>query len=83
MSAVLVPVLQLISLVFVARAILSWFPVRPSSPLYPVVRGVDRLTEPILEPIRRFLPPMGGIDLSNLIVIVVINFLLVPLASRL
>jgi YggT family protein len=34
-----------------------------------------RLTEPLLKPIRRILPPMGGLDLSPLILIFIIMFL--------
>ncbi len=83
MGSLLIALLQLASLVFVARAILSWFPINPSSSFYPVVNGLYRLTEPVLAPIRRLLPAMGGIDLSIIIVIIGINFVLVPIASQL
>lgn len=36
---------------------------------------VNAITDPILRPIRRIIPPMGGLDLSPLIVFVVIFFL--------
>lgn len=36
---------------------------------------IDRLTEPVLRPIRQILPPLGGVDLSPLILIFVIMFL--------
>ena len=39
-----------------------------------ILRAVDGLTEPALRPIRRFLPNMGGIDLSPLILILIIYF---------
>ena len=38
-------------------------------------RVLNQLTEPILKPIRRFIPPVGGLDLSPLIVFVIIFFL--------
>ena len=38
-------------------------------------RVLNQLTEPILKPIRRLIPPVGGLDLSPLIVFVVIFFL--------
>lgn len=51
--------------------IFSWIP-RPPEPLIPLVRGLDRMMRPILDPIRRIMPPvrMGGmgLDLSVLVV---------------
>ncbi len=38
-------------------------------------RVLNQITEPILKPIRRVIPPMGGLDLSPLIVFVIIFFL--------
>ena len=40
-----------------------------------VWRIVNQITEPILRPIRRIIPPVGGFDLSPIIVFVVIFFL--------
>jgi YggT family protein len=40
-----------------------------------VWRILNQITEPILRPIRRFVPPVGGLDLSPLIVFVIIFFL--------
>ncbi len=53
------------------RAIISW--VNPD-PFNPVVQFLQRTTEPILEPIRRLLPPMA-FDLSPLIAFFAIIFL--------
>ncbi|MEA2644966.1 MAG: YggT family protein [Chloroflexota bacterium] len=66
------------TLVLVARAVGSFF-VRDWS------TGIPRIlwdfTEPVLAPVRRFIPPLGGFDLSVMIVIVVLrivaNFFLV------
>ena len=58
----------LYALLFI-RIILSWVRPDPYNPTYGwAVRLVYDLTEPILGPIRRMLPNMGGIDLSPLIV---------------
>jgi YggT family protein len=38
-------------------------------------RVVNAVTEPILRPIRRIIPPMGGLDLSPIVVFVIIFFL--------
>ncbi len=55
-----------------ARVLMSWFNPNPNNP---IVDGIYRLTEPILSPIRRMLPPMGGFDLSPLVVFFVLVFL--------
>lgn len=78
---VLVLLLNLVTIVFIARAIVSWFPVRTDSPFRPVVDTLYRLTEPVLAPIRRVLPPLGGLDLSVIIVILGIRIVLVPIAQ--
>jgi YggT family protein len=46
---------------------------------HPVVPLVYQLTEPLLRPVRRVLPPIAGIDLSPLFVLIAIRFLLVLL----
>jgi len=70
-------ILQAYVIVLFARALLSWFPVHAGSPLLPVIRVLDRLTEPVLGPIRRILPPVraGGmaIDLSIIVAIIVVE----------
>lgn len=62
--------LQALLILLLVHVVFSWIP-RPPEPLLPLVRGIDRLLSPILEPIRRVLPPlrMGGmgLDLSVLV----------------
>jgi len=59
--------------ILVARALMSWFPITPGTPVEAIVRVLDRLTEPVLRPIRRLVPPVrtggGAIDLSIIIAI--------------
>ena len=59
----------------IVQAVLSW--VNPHSPLGPLF---DAMTRPFLAPIRRFVPPLGNVDLSPLVLIVVLQVLLIPLA---
>lgn len=77
---------QLYVLVLFARIILSWFPISPGSALTPVFSVLYAITEPVLGPLRRVLPPVGiggmGLDLSPMIVTVVLQFLVVPLLCR-
>ena len=35
---------------------------------------LDRLTAPLLEPFRRIIPPLGGMDISPIVVLLLINF---------
>lgn len=83
MGSLLVTLLRLASFLFIARALSSWFQVGPDSPVRPLIDTIYRLTEPILAPIRRFLPPMGGLDLSTIVVILGINIVLIPIVAQL
>ena len=66
-------VLTLYMWIIIAQAIISW--VNPD-PYNPIVRFLYRVTEPVLAPIRRWLPMRGmGVDFSPIIVILVIYFL--------
>ncbi|MDQ4129840.1 MAG: YggT family protein [Actinomycetota bacterium] len=51
--------------------VFSWIP-RPPEPLLPIVRGIDRIMTPLLEPIRRILPPLrlGGVGLDLSVIVV-------------
>lgn len=70
---ILSALLQIYSLILLARVLLSWFP--NLDPNNPIVRFLYEATEPILQPIRRSLPRTGGIDFSPLIVLVGIQVL--------
>ncbi len=48
------------------RVLFSW--IRPD-PYNPIVRVVTRLTDPVLEPLRRVIPPFGGLDITPIIVL--------------
>ncbi|MFZ9094652.1 MAG: YggT family protein [bacterium] len=60
------------SLILLGKAIVSWFPVNPYNP---IVRFLDRLTEPVLAHVRKNVPPVAGMDLSVVLVLVVISIL--------
>jgi len=61
------------------RIILSWFPIDSGSVMASVFGFLYAITEPVLGPIRRVIPPMGmggmGFDFSPLIVILVVSVL--------
>jgi YggT family protein len=59
-----------------ARIILSFVRPDPYHPTWgPIVRAIYDLTEPILGPVRRLLPPMAGLDFSPLIVFLLLRLL--------
>ena len=65
--------LNLYSWVIIAAALITW--VSPD-PRNPIVMFLRQVTEPVLGPVRRLLPPWktGGLDFSPLIVIIAIQF---------
>ena len=69
--SVLAQALDLIFWLVVIRALLSWF----SRGYNPMEAILQQLTEPLMAPIRRILPPMGGLDLSPMLLIIAIIFL--------
>ncbi len=76
--------LDLYSYVIIAAALISW--VSPD-PRNPIVQFLHRITEPVLAPVRRMLPPWktGGLDLSPIIVLLAIQFIervILPLVAR-
>ncbi len=64
--------IELYSLVVLVAVILSWVPIDRRNPLVTISRG---LTEPILAPIRRVLPPVAGLDLSPMVLLVILHIL--------
>jgi YggT family protein len=67
--------------VLFVRAVLSWFPLRPGTFLSSLNRLVIDLTEPVLRPFRRIIPPAGVFDLSFLVVLILLYVLRAALAS--
>jgi YggT family protein len=65
--------LQLYIIAVFARIILSWFPISPGGALASVYGFLYSITEPVLGPVRRALPPLQvgsmGIDLSPILVL--------------
>lgn len=61
----------------ILRAILSWV----SQGHNPIEMVISQLTEPFLTPIRRFIPAMGGLDLSFIVLMIALNFINILLAQ--
>lgn len=60
--------LQGLMILALAYAVISW--VQPHSPAY---GSLARLVEPVLAPLRRWLPRLGGVDLSVLVLVVLLQ----------
>lgn len=75
---------QLLNLYIIAvfgRVILSWFPLSPGGPMASVYSFLYAITEPVLGPIRRVLPPLGGLDLSPIVLLFGVQILRGVLAA--
>ncbi len=63
-----------------ARAIVSWFPIDQNGP---VIRALDAITEPVLEPLRRVVPRVGLFDITPMVAIILILIIQQMLVSSL
>jgi YggT family protein len=93
MSGFVVPLIRVVIAILdiywwlvIIQAIISWliaFNVinTYSRPVAMVLDFLYRITEPVLRPIRRFVPVMGGLDLSPLILLLIIWFIEMELAQ--
>ncbi|MGR3763784.1 YggT family protein [Rossellomorea sp. NS-SX7] len=67
---VLSTLIQLYSWALIIYILMSWFPnARESS----IGQFLSRICEPYLEPFRRFVPPLGMIDISPIVAFIVLN----------
>jgi YggT family protein len=75
---------QLYEFLILIRVLLSWLPgltggagnVNPyrRAPDHPIIRVLNRITDPVLEPLRRLIPPVGGaIDISPVVALIVLE----------
>lgn len=71
--------IQLWCFMIILRAFISW--VNPD-PFHPLVQFLNRMTDPILAPIRKFLPTLGPVDISPFIAVILLysiqKYFLVP-----
>ena len=70
MLFLLIELIDLYTIVVLATVILSWIRLSPGNPLSQLLH---RLTEPVLAPARRIIPPLGGLDLSPLLVLIALQ----------
>ena len=66
----LIQIVDMYSFVVFAAVIISWIRLPPNNP---IAQFVSRLTEPLLDPIRRMMPDMGGLDFSPMILLIALQ----------
>lgn len=69
--AVVRVVFKALYVLLIARVVLSWIPGVDGS--HPAVRFIHWVTAPILDPIRRFMPPIAGLDFSPWVAILLLS----------
>jgi YggT family protein len=69
---------QFLGFAIFARSLLSWFPIDRNGPVFQALAGI---TDPILEPLRRIIPPIGMIDISPMVAMLALFFLARALLS--
>lgn len=63
---------EVLTLLIIARAILSWFSPRPTNRLAIILYQV---TEPVLSPLRRIIPRVGMLDFTPLVAIILLQLI--------
>lgn len=66
--------LNLYTFLILARILITWIP--NLDPHNPAVQMLSQVTDPVLEPVRRLIPPLGGmIDISPIVVLFALSFI--------
>ena len=69
-----------LNLAILGRVILSWISPSGNDPVTPILY---QITEPVLAPIRRFMPQFGMLDLTPMVALLLLNVIIQPLILRL
>jgi YggT family protein len=77
-ATVLIYALYAVIIVILVRVVFSWLSPYPTNS---VSRFAYQITEPILAPVRRWLPPVSGMDLSPLVVTLAAYFVIAALRN--
>lgn len=72
--ALLCQAVSLYILLVFLRVVLSWFPIDPRGPVGQIARVVVTATDPVLVPVRRYMPATGALDLSPIVVWLFLQF---------
>ena len=72
MTGFIVQCIEVYSYIVLASVLVSWIQLPPDNP---IVQILDTFTEPLLDPIRKMMPDMGGLDFSPMILFVLLSML--------
>jgi len=72
-------IINLMVIFIIVQAVASWLVafnvVNPRNQLvYSILRFLDAVTSPLLEPFRRIIPTLGGVDISPIVVLLLLRF---------
>lgn len=68
----LIQLINIYTYIVLGAVIISWIQLPPDNP---IVQVLHTLTEPVLGPIRRVMPDLGGIDISPIVLLVGLHIL--------
>ncbi|MBI2934153.1 MAG: YggT family protein [Chloroflexi bacterium] len=72
-------VADLLTFLVIARALLTWFPVRQDNP---IALFLSRVTEPVLGPLRRVIPRIGMVDITPMAAVVLLQLIRLALSIQ-
>lgn len=58
---------NILAYAILARAVISWFPIDRDGP---IVRALNAITDPVIEPLRRVIPTIGMIDITSMVAMI-------------
>ena len=61
--------IEFLGFAILIRSLLSWFPIDREGP---IVQAISAITDPVLEPLRRVIPPLGMIDFTPMIAMILL-----------
>lgn len=65
--------------ILLIRVLMTWIP--NLDPYNPIVQVLRQITDPVLEPARQLIPPIGMVDISAIVVFIALRFLASALAG--
>jgi YggT family protein len=75
-SGIVLAIVQALTFIILIRVVLSWFVMSSRNEmLHTVYRVFYQITEPLLAPLRRIVPPMGGFDLTPILAFFIIQMI--------
>ena len=64
--------LDLLSVAILARVLISWLRLNP---YHPIPLFINRVTEPFLKPLRDIIPPIGPLDITPIVALIILQIL--------